>query len=188
MGWEEIRDRVKGRFELSWGRPDDWSGVILQGPHIHVANPMYKTPNSTMRNNLDWSSVDLESLEALTVPVTSYKRAQDSRIFDGAFTHWSDGTSRVSATAYYRVAWRAMADNTGERTLIPAVIPPGPTHLNGIFAVGSSQMGARDVLWTMGMASSLLADMSIRTAPKSGINRSEFERIPVGPRRPSAYE
>lgn len=182
MGWEEFRDRVKGRFALNWGRPDDWIDAILQGPHIHVANPMYKTPNSTMRNNLDWSLIDLDSLDAQAVPITAYKPAQDRNVFEGAFTHWGEGPTRTSSTALYRVAWRAMAANTGERTLIPAVIPPGPTHVHAVFAVGSPRMSARDVLWTLGMAVSLLADMSIRVAPKSGINRTEFERIPSAPR------
>src|SRR5699024_5028019 len=61
-GWDESIDRKKGRFELRWGEPDTWNDVILQGPNFHVGVPFYKQPNSTMKNNLEWSEVDLEYL------------------------------------------------------------------------------------------------------------------------------
>ena len=50
-GWDESRDRKKGYFESRWGVPQSWNDVILQGPHLHVATPMYKIPNPTMKNN-----------------------------------------------------------------------------------------------------------------------------------------
>ena len=50
-GWDESIDRRKGYFVRRWGRPDSWDDVILQGPHIHVANPAFKQPNETMKHN-----------------------------------------------------------------------------------------------------------------------------------------
>ena len=55
-------DRKKGYFELRWGAPDSWDDVILQGPHLYVATPMYKSVNPTMKNKQDWSATDLEKL------------------------------------------------------------------------------------------------------------------------------
>src|SRR5882672_6377528 len=37
---------------------------------------------------------------------------------------------------FYRIAWRNMAAHTGERTLTPAIIPPGTAHVDGVFSVG----------------------------------------------------
>ena len=47
-GWDESIDRKKGFFTSRWGAPDSWDDVILQGPHLFVATPLYKSPNSTM--------------------------------------------------------------------------------------------------------------------------------------------
>jgi hypothetical protein len=70
-----------------------------------------------------------------------------------------------------------MANNIAERTLMPAIIPPGSAHINGIFCVGAPG-DARDLVVTAGAVASLIADFSVRTAPKSGIYQSVFFRLP----------
>ncbi|WP_432559938.1 DNA methyltransferase [Granulicoccus sp. GXG6511] len=172
-GWHEKMDRTKGRFEQRWGAPQSWRDVILQGPHLHVNNPAYKVPNSTMKHNLDWSDVDLETLASDAVPVTAYKPAGDRSIYDAAYTHW-DGTP---ARDHYRVAWRAMAANTGERTLIPAVIPPGTSHIHGI--VSGAGVPNVDLMKAQAVAATLLADFVVRSAPKAVVYQGAFNRLPL---------
>ena len=173
-GWDESIDRQKGRFVKEWGSAS-WEDAILQGPHLHVSNPMYKQPNPTMKSNKDWSPVDLETLPSDATPVTSYKPAGDRDTYDAAYTHWGD----TSARDHYRIAWRAMAANTGERTLIPAMIPPGTAHPNGVFSVGSPELPLPRLVLTLGGLSSLLADFTIRALPKSGIYFSDLSRLPT---------
>lgn len=176
-GWHEKSDRQRGRFELRWGEPSSWNDVILQGPNFHVGVPFYKQPNSTMKNNLDWSEVDLEQLPVDAVPVTSYKPIRDGQ-YDQLYTHWTlPNGDRVPARDYYRIAWRAMAANTGERTLIPALIPPGTAHINGVFSYGFSSDD--DLLLAGGSMSSLMADFAVRVAPKSGIYPAVTARLPL---------
>lgn len=83
-GWNEKTDREKGRFEARWGAPHSWRDVILQGPHLHVATPFYKTPNKTMRSNKDWSATDFENLPANALPATSYKPTGDPGRYSGS--------------------------------------------------------------------------------------------------------
>jgi hypothetical protein len=138
-GWHEKNDRTKGFFDSEWGVPESWDSVILQGPHLYVATPLYKTPNETMLNHLDWTETDFEVLAPDAIPATSYKPRGNRAKYDAAYTHWTaelEG-SAVAARDCYRVAWRRMAANTGERTLIPAIIPPGATHVDGVFSAGS---------------------------------------------------
>ncbi|MES8469561.1 class I SAM-dependent DNA methyltransferase [Cutibacterium acnes] len=172
-GWHEKNDRTKGYFIQQWGTPDSWNDVILQGPHLHVATPFYKSPNPTMKHNQDWSVVDLETLPPDAIPVTSYKPAGDRAWYDADYTHWDGDPARD----HYRLAWRAMAANTGERTLIPAIIPPGTAHPNGVFCVGGADN--RILTACAGFASSLLLDFSVRAAPKSGIYQAVFDRLPA---------
>src|SRR5699024_6114163 len=72
-GWHETADRKRGYFEIGSKINNSWENVILQGPHFTVANPFSKQPNPTMRNNLDWTEIDLESLPEEFVPRTSYQ-------------------------------------------------------------------------------------------------------------------
>ena len=111
-GWHEKNDRTKGRFVSGWGAPANWQDVILQGPHIHVSTPIYKTPNATMRSKGDWSATDFEALAVDAIPATSYKPAGDRVKYDHDYTHWGQGETRMAARDCYRIAWRRMAAQT----------------------------------------------------------------------------
>lgn len=174
-GWDESIDRKKGMFDVEWGEVESWDQAILQGPHLFVGNPFYKSPNSTMLHNQDWSPIDMETLAPNAMPVTSYKPAKPRAEYDAAYTHWSP--DRVPARDHYRIAWRAMAANTGERTLISAIIPPGAAHIHGVSSAGTphSDMAVLDAAI---VTSTLIADLNVRAAPKSGIPISTIRRLP----------
>ncbi|PSL08461.1 hypothetical protein CLV30_101433 [Haloactinopolyspora alba] len=177
-GWDESIDRKKGYFESEWGAPDSWRDVILQGPHLFVATPMYKSPNKTMLHNTDWSATDFEALPPDAVPVTAYKPAGDRSAYDRNYTHWGEDDARRSARDFYRIAWRNMAANTGERTLMPALVPPGPAHIHGVSAVGSLDIPLQSLVCVAGHVSSLSADFFVRTAPKSTISAATVGHLP----------
>lgn len=160
QGWNETTDFQKEYFVKSWGQPDSWDDVILQGPHLHVATPFFKSPNRTMKHNQDWSEVDLETLPPGAIPVTAYKPAGDRARYDADYTHWDGDPARD----HYRLAWRAMAANTGGRTLIPAIIPPGAAHPHGVFCVGGTTN--RGLATAGGFSASLLLDFAVRAAPE----------------------
>ncbi len=172
-GWDEKhRPRQKGFFTSRWGAPDSWDDVILQGPHLFVATPLYKSPNPTMLHKQDWSATDFEALPPDAIPVTAYKPAGNRDDYDTKYTHWGTDNDPIPARDHYRLAWRRMAANTGERTLIPALIPPGAAHVDGVFACRLPSDQLSDV-WSRlaSCLSSLLADFSVRVAPKSDIWR-----------------
>lgn len=187
-GWHETADRRKGRLETSWGVSASWNDVILQGPHFHVSNPFNKSPNSTMRNNLDWSPVDLEALEPDAIPATCYKPAGDRCAYDSGYTHWGNDQNPKAARDYYRVAWRRMAGNTNERTLISAVIPPGTAHVHPVhtFALESGDMPM--LIVAASFLSSLVCDFMVRSVPKSEILFSTIARMPMSPTHPLRRE
>ena len=192
-GWDESIDRKKGFFDSEWGRPAAWDDVILQGPNLHIGLPFFKYPNPTMKNNQDWSPVDLEALGPDEIPITSYKRRGDRTRYDASYTHWqttppkpqdsgvtepSGSGSRASARSAYRIAWRRMAANTGERTLISAIVPPGAAHVNPVTAGGLPTGSPRDLVLAGAFLGALLSDFSVRSVPKSEILFSTIERMP----------
>lgn len=182
-GWHETGDRKKGYFETDWGAPGSWDDVILQGPHLYVGTPLNKTPNKTMLSNLDWAVTDFEALAPDAVPVTAYKPSGDRYAYDCAYTDWGDEDNPEPARDHYRIAWRNMGVNTNERTLIPALIPPGPAHINSICSAGTPEGGLRDLVAANGYLSSLLSDFAVRVVPKSTISVGTLNRLPwmVGP-------
>ncbi|MCS4253229.1 methylase of polypeptide subunit release factors [Rhodococcus erythropolis] len=182
-GWHEKNDRTKGFFDSKWGVPDGWNDVIMQGPHIQIGNPFFKSPNKSMRNNLDWSAVDLESLPADAVPVTSYRPVGGRTRYDAAYTSWEVTNENgifesVRARDCYRVAWRNMAANTGERTLIGALIPPGAAHIHGVSSCALPNRDPSELLAVSAITGSLIADYAVRSAPKSTISPITVGRLP----------
>ncbi|WP_366180240.1 hypothetical protein ABXS69_08430 [Actinomyces timonensis] len=176
-GWDESIDRQKGRFVQQWGEAS-WEDAILQGPHIYVSTPLYKSPNETMKNQKDWTSTDLEVLPASARPVTQYKPAGERADYDRLYTHWGESSARD----HYRIAWRRMAANTGERTLIPAIIPPGAAHVDSVFSAAmphTAPLAATPIV--AGLASSLLADFQVRSRARNDIRGNDFNLLPTLP-------
>ncbi|CCH16261.1 DNA methyltransferase [Micromonospora lupini] len=177
-GWDESIDRKKGYFESEWGKPDSWNEVILQGPHLFVATPFYKSPNKTMLHQQDWSVTDFETLPPDAIPVTAYKPVGDQHRYDRDYTHWGED-ERLPARGFYRVAWRKMAANTGERTLIASMIPPGTCHIDGVFSLGIPAGATTDLVVVAGFTSSLILDFVVRVAPKANIRSGTLARLPL---------
>ncbi|MGW4411890.1 class I SAM-dependent DNA methyltransferase [Nonomuraea sp. NPDC004702] len=177
-GWNETTHRKKGYFEKEWGAPPSWDDVILQGSHVFVATPVYKVPNATLKNKDDWSVNDLEAVAPDAVPVTIYKPAGDRHRYNRDYTHWGDADERRPARESYRVAWRTMAANTGERTLMPTLIPPGAAHVDAIFAFGQADGKSHDLPVVLAILGSLVADFVVRCVPKSAIRATSVNRLP----------
>jgi hypothetical protein len=174
-GWNESTDRQKGYFQLQWGIPRSWHDVIPQGPHLYVSTPMYKSVNPTMKNKADWSATDFEALPAEAIPITAYKPAGNRHVYDADYDHWNSASART----YYRIAWRRMAANVGERTLIPALIPPGAAHVHPVSSAGLPEGSAKHLCAACGILSSLIADLCIRAAPKNDIHLGTINRLPL---------
>lgn len=177
-GWNETTDRKKGLFEVGWGPVESWGDAILQGSHIFVSSPLYKWPNKTMLHVQDWTVTDYSDLAADALPVTSYKPVADRQTYDAAYGRWEAAHAKLPRETY-RVAWRRMAANTGERTLIPAIIPPGSAHMNTVRSAAVESGSARLLALVAGFSSSLIADLSVRCVPKNDIIESTFDRLPV---------
>jgi len=173
-GWDESIDRQKGRFIRSWG-PSSWDDAIIQGSHLYVSTPLYKQPNRTMANQRDWTSTDLEALPANAEPVTQYKPADDRATYDRLYTHWDDSPARD----HYRIAWRRMAANTGERTLITAIIPPGTAHVNPVYSGTFVGNRTRNIPLLQGGVSTLLTDFWIRSRRRNDIHPTDFIKCPT---------
>lgn len=182
LGWDEAAARKKGFFEHGWGVPASCADAIYQGVHLGVANPLFKQPNPTLKNNQDWTEIDLEAAGPDFVPATAYRpnaTSAEGADYAASYTHWDIGDERVPARDCYRVAWRAMAAGTGVRTLYPALIPPGCAHVHTVHSFATSDL--RETALAGATLSSLLTDFQLRSSVASAITiklAASFPRVP----------
>ncbi|BCW53647.1 restriction endonuclease subunit M [Arthrobacter sp. StoSoilB19] len=178
-GWHEAADRKKGYFEVGSAVPHSWDDVILQGPHFSVANPFAKQPNPTMKNNLDWTEIDLEALPENFIPRTSYQPSGARLDYDAAFTRWAFSGRVESSRKQARLAWRLMAATTGVRTFYPTVIPAGAAHVNGVIAAGGpALLDSGLLLEAAGFLSALPVDFLVKAGSYGHFYGSVVETLP----------
>ena len=175
-GWNETGDKKKGYFDTKWAVPTSGDDVILQGPHFSVANPFAKQPNPTLKNNLDWSEIDLEAIPPNFIPATAYQPNRDGGDYDGQYAHQQFAGRRASAREFYRFMWRMMAASTGFRTLYISLIPPGFAHVHGVQSAALPDQPT--VAITAATASSLLADFQTRSTGLANLFGSLIDRLP----------
>ena len=176
-GWHETGDKKKGYFDTGWAHPDSWDNVIIQGPHIGVSTPMNKQPNPTLKNNQDWSEIDLEALPSDFTPATAYQPDREKKpTYDSDYTQWEVKGERQSARGFYRVAWRAMAATTGYRTLYPTIFPPGTAHIHGVCSAAKPGDN-RATVTTAAVLSSLLSDFQIRVSGIANLYGPAIEHL-----------
>ena len=72
-----------------------------------------------------------------------------------------------------------MAANTGERTLITAIIPPGTAHVNPVYSSTFIGSGTRNIPLLQGGVSTLLTDFWIRSRRRNDIHPTDFIKCPT---------
>jgi hypothetical protein len=131
-----------------------------------------------MRNKDDWSPVDLEAIPPDAVPVTIFKPIGDRSRYDRDYTAWAEAEAVRPARSFYRLAWRTMAANTGERTFMPTIIPPGTAHVDGVQSLARPNRNHEVLPVLLAIGMSLIADFVIRSVPKSAIRAASVNRLP----------
>ncbi|MGY1637899.1 class I SAM-dependent DNA methyltransferase [Geodermatophilus sp. SYSU D00742] len=157
-GWEEDQDRKRGFFVARSATPPNWSDVVLQGPHLSVATPLFKQPNPTAKHQQDYTAINLEEISVDFIPRTNYQRAVSSEDFHANYPRWSG----VSSSEQFRLAWRRRVDPATVRSLHAALIPPGPTHVHQMQSL--TLPSHVDLVVAAGFWASIILDFQIKVA------------------------
>lgn len=171
-GWEEDRDRKLGFFKSEAAVPDRWEDVILQGPHLTVATPLYQEPGSLPGRQHLYRSIELDTVSGDFIPRTNYKVSKSYADYIAGYTKWQgEPTSR-----YFRLAWREMCDSATVRTLHTALIPPGPTHVGGLLSLSVDDPA--DLAVMAAFTSSITADFLIKVMGVGHVKTATIGKIP----------
>lgn len=171
-GWHETADRKLGYFESKFNVPERWEDVILQGPHLTVANPINQTPDTKAGREHLYEAIDLMSISEGYVLGANYRVAKPYSEYILAYPKWRGEPS----SDFFRLGWRRMADSATVRTLHSAILPPGPCHIHGVLTAHPAT--SADIAIANGFWSSLVVDFFIKAAGVSELNQGVVRRIP----------
>lgn len=171
--WHEVNSQKEGLMVKDIHFPLTSASLVLSGPHISVGNPVFKASRREVTKNSDYDLIDLT-----TIPVDYMQRCNYSLTSNGLAllkevkTGWGE-----SPMKYYRVACRKMLSITGERALIPALIAPNVSHINGI--IDFTFKDEKDALLVAGLWASLPYDFLIKIMGKDNLNYDAVGCLPV---------
>lgn len=129
-GFDEKAAKDEGYIEWNTSTANEWSDVVLQGPHFGVASPLNKQPNIPCKSNKDYEPWDLVKAPADAVPRTNYRRP--AILESTLYLSVQEARDGVRHAEHYRLAWREMISQSSVRSLFAAIIPPGPAHINAV--------------------------------------------------------
>ncbi|WP_447911696.1 DNA methyltransferase [Microbacterium phyllosphaerae] len=174
-GWIEGQDNAPGgAIDNEWNEPVRPRDSVIQGPFLHVARPFYRHPKESRKNNQDTSDYSLEELETNKFPISAFKPSLSDAEIDSLYDRTADGSSVLQ---YFRVAWRAMADNAGQRTLMPAIIAPKVMHVDSVLSAVLHDHESTAI--AAASMSTLISDFLIRASPKSTIRANVVRNLPL---------
>jgi hypothetical protein len=172
-GWNEKLAKEAGIIELHTADRTSWNEVILQGPLFSVATPLDQKPNIPCRSPKDYTQFDLEDLPPDKILRTNYRRACPVDRFMTEQKRWND----KPYSRYWRLCWRRMMDPGTERSLIAALEPPGPTHVDAVHSLilpTNSKTVAIVGLWA-----SLPFDYLVKVGGKADVRPEYVDRFPA---------
>jgi hypothetical protein len=168
--WHEAyaqRDGIIRRQTGFVASPDEF---ILSGPHFFVGNPLNKTPRAVCTQNSHYDVIDLEAVPDDYLPRSNYVPAIGLVSYTARLPtlKWSDESARMLITSYYRMAFRGMLSQAGERTLIGAICTCGVAHIHGVQSTAFRRNV--DLLYQAGFSSSIVADFFIKSTGRSNLH------------------
>jgi hypothetical protein len=171
-GYDEANAKKSGLIRWDTSDPGDWSEVILRGPQFNIATPIAKRPPNTKHTD---KPVDLNLLGEATVPSTDYRRATDLAVYQDAQDLWFEERRRY--TEFYRVAWREMIPASTERSLFPALVPPGPAHIHGVRSMALASN--RHTAMIAGFWATIPLDYALRVGGHGHLDVADARMMPA---------
>lgn len=184
--WDETNDLNAGYIERNTKFPDlNNYEMIYSGPHFFVANPLYKTPKEICTEKADYDTIDLNNIDEDFIARTNYTHTKKVVNDNDAYLPGLKTIKTIEGTMvhdnwfdYYKVGFRKMLSQAGERTLTGAILPPKTAHVNGV--ISAFFKDEKLVIELMALTSSLVLDFFIKTIGRSNLYDITIRSFPIG--------
>ncbi|WP_435256127.1 hypothetical protein [Streptomyces althioticus] len=117
--------------------------------------------HSTLEKALNVQEVDRNSIEGLD---------------DETYAALLEKIAKRPYSEYYRLAWREMIPDNGERSLFAAIIPPGPTHIHAVRSMPMEDN--RLTALQSGFWASLVLDYYLRATGRAHLDVTDAQFMP----------
>lgn len=174
-----------GILERNTKFPDvDAYEMVYNGPQIFVSNPCYKTPRSKCANKADFDTIDSSMIEEDFIARTNYTpllSVEDYKSIIKGFTIGFDENGepiKDNWIEYYKLGFRKMMNQAGERTLICAVLPRRTAHIHGVISI--SFKNGYDTVDMAALCASIVMDFYMKTIAAQNLTSNRMITFPLG--------
>ncbi|MFW5871556.1 MAG: Eco57I restriction-modification methylase domain-containing protein [bacterium] len=174
--WDETFALDEGILRRETKSPDmNNYELIYSGPHIYVANPLYKTPKAKSEEKADYDEIDLTKIEQDYLPRTNYVPDEDIVKFTNRIKGFDEKKLWIN---YYKLCFSKMLSLPGERTLQPAIVPPKVSHIFAIISIIFKE--EKNFLELAGLTTSIILDFFIKSIGSSNLTDVRISSLPLG--------
>ena len=174
-GWHETNDYNDGYIMRQTQYPDiDKFELIYSGPHFYVSNPLFKSPEKMCVKHHQYSVVEHLEINDQFLPRTNYIPATALHKYERLLGQFDD----KKWTEYYKVGFRKMLSQSGERTLTGAILPTNTAHVNGVTSIIFKENSI--LVEFTGLSTSVVYDFFIKTIGKSNLYEETLRSFPLG--------
>lgn len=170
--WDETNAQKNELIFRNVRFPEKMIDTIYSGPHIFVANPLFKTSRRICKLNSDYDNIDLTALPSGYTQRINYEPC-DSESYTLAIPETSWGTK---CNDDYRILFRRMLNLGGERTLIGAIVPPYTGHISTMISISFQDLN--NEVMAAGLLFSLPYDAFIKILGKGDMYYDTIVRFP----------
>jgi hypothetical protein len=170
--WNEVTSQKDGIIFRKTSFPKKLGEIIYSGPHFYVANPYFKTPRRNCSSKGDYDVIDLMNLDSKYLPRTNYLPAISMDDYTQSIPSWHG----KKINKYYRLILRAMISPSVEKTLISAIVPPHPAHINSAYTYIFDSPQLLSLFG--GLCSSVVFDCYVKIIGKQNLHDTP-EQLPI---------
>ena len=172
--WNETNSRKDGTIK----RDTRFSRhLILSGPHFHVGNPCYKTPSAKCLLNSDYDIIELENMPEDYLARTNYTPACGAEEYEHRCPKlpWNPSINFVDT---YKIAFRRMLAQSGERTLASVLTCAGTAHVHTVRSLTTAH--SVDMLAIASITQSIIGDYYIKLTGAGDLHY-QWQQLPLLP-------
>ena len=158
--------------------------MIYNAPQFYVSHPCYKTPRSSCKNKGDFDTVDICGIEDEYIQRSNYIPLYNLQDYKSLFKGFVVGQNHDGSTKtdcwldYYRVGFRKMINQAGERSLICAVLPRKTAHIHGVISATFSR--GNDTVDMAALCASIVMDFYLKTIATQNLTPGRLQSFPLG--------
>ncbi len=172
--WPETGAQESGIIRKEEHFPDSYYTCIIAGPNIGLGNPLYQAANEQCNTHRAYSMVDITQISAHYIQRVKYNPACSSMEYFKASPVIWDSKNYLDE---YKILTRRRLNQSGSRTLVSSLYPPGTGHVHTV--LGTVCSSAKTLLGLLGEMCSLVFDGYIKITGKSDVYFDTVKMLPL---------